>query len=386
MANSGKNIRRQAERLDMPPRTTVWSLDPHTEGKHKVLERYMQAWLPILATQNDRNLFIDGFAGPGEYKNGELGSPLIVMKALSTHHLRARIGDSIQFLFIEKDQRRAEHLKSAIRQRNFSLPTDCHYEVKTAAFDDAITELLESEHGRPPGLPPSFVMIDPFGFSGVRMDTVARLLRNKSTEVYISFMYKDMNRFLTSDNHANSFTDMYGCDDWQEVRNITDPEIRKAFLFKLYEDQLRQAGASQVVHFQLYKGNQLVYSIFFGTNSLKGCDEMKKQIWSVTDSTYSFRDKHRNQMSLELATSDYNVLRRQLQETFAAKGPVDIAKVTSFVMSDHTIFHTGHLKQRTLAPMEKEGDLTVVDDTRKRKGTYPEGTRIELKPYQYELL
>ena len=228
-------------------------------------------------------------------------------------------------------------------------------------------------------------MIDPFGFSGVRMDTVTRLLRNTSTEVYISFMYKDMNRFLTSENHANSFTNMYGCNDWQGARDIKDPELRKTFLFELYEDKLRQAGASQVVHFQMYKGNQLVYSIFFGSNSLKGCDEMKKQIWSVTDSTYSFRDKHRNQMSLGLATIDYNVLRRQLQEYFADKGPVDIAEVTNFVMSDQTIFHTGHLKQRTLAPMEKEGELTVVDDMRKRKGTYPEGTRIELKPHQHEL-
>ena len=42
-------------------------LDPHTQGKHLVLQYYMQAWLPIMTTWNGRVLFIDAFAGPGEY-------------------------------------------------------------------------------------------------------------------------------------------------------------------------------------------------------------------------------------------------------------------------------------------------------------------------------
>ena len=181
-------------------------------------------------------------------------------------------------------------------------------------------------------------------------------------------------------------SDLFGCDDWQDARSIQDPDERRTFLFELFETKLRQAGASQVVRFQLYRGNLLVYAIFFGSNSLKGCDEMKKQIWAVTDSTYTFRDKYSNQMSLGLDIVDFGVLRRQLQEEFASKGTVSIEDVTKFVMSDETIFHTGHLKMRTLAPMEKDGELVVVGDMRRRKGTYPDGTQIEFKPYQRELL
>ena len=58
----------------MPPRTTTWSLEPHTKGKHLVLQHYMGAWLPILTSWNGRVLFIDAFAGPGEYTGGEAGS------------------------------------------------------------------------------------------------------------------------------------------------------------------------------------------------------------------------------------------------------------------------------------------------------------------------
>lgn len=51
----------------MPPKTTLWPLEPHTVGKHEVLRNYLKAWLPIMLSSNDRVLFIDAFAGPGRY-------------------------------------------------------------------------------------------------------------------------------------------------------------------------------------------------------------------------------------------------------------------------------------------------------------------------------
>lgn len=60
------------------PKETFWTRDAHTEGKHLVLEHYLNAWFPIMGTTNARVLFVDGFAGPGEYAGGEQGSPVIV--------------------------------------------------------------------------------------------------------------------------------------------------------------------------------------------------------------------------------------------------------------------------------------------------------------------
>lgn len=52
----------------MPPETTVWPIEPHTNGKHAVLRHYLNAWLPIMLRSNERVLYIDAFAGPGEYQ------------------------------------------------------------------------------------------------------------------------------------------------------------------------------------------------------------------------------------------------------------------------------------------------------------------------------
>ena len=55
----------------MAPNTTLWDLEGHTVGKHRVLGSYLDAWLPIILRRFDRATFVDGFAGPGEYSNGE---------------------------------------------------------------------------------------------------------------------------------------------------------------------------------------------------------------------------------------------------------------------------------------------------------------------------
>ena len=75
----------------MPPTTAIWKLDPHTLGKHLVLRAYLDAWLPILGRWRRRILFIDGFAGPGEYVDGEEGSPIIALNALCEHQSKSSI-------------------------------------------------------------------------------------------------------------------------------------------------------------------------------------------------------------------------------------------------------------------------------------------------------
>ena len=47
------------------PMQSLWDIEPHTKAKHEILERYLDAWFPILATYNQRIIYLDGFCGPG---------------------------------------------------------------------------------------------------------------------------------------------------------------------------------------------------------------------------------------------------------------------------------------------------------------------------------
>ena len=145
------------------PKGILWKLDPHTLGKHLVLRSYLDAWLPILGSWTKRILFIDGFAGPGEYKGGEDGSPVIAMRALVEHTAKKAIGAKVGFLFIEKEDGRAEHLAEVVEHWNPKLPDGSQAAVITGQFDETMSGVLDRIDEQNRRLAPAFVMIDPFG-------------------------------------------------------------------------------------------------------------------------------------------------------------------------------------------------------------------------------
>ena len=94
--------------------TPTWNIPPHTRVKHEILERYLSAWIPILARNQSNLLYIDGFAGPGRYSNGEDGSPIIALHTALKY--RNKFECNIRLLFVEKNEKRAEVLEQNLSQ------------------------------------------------------------------------------------------------------------------------------------------------------------------------------------------------------------------------------------------------------------------------------
>ena len=140
-------------------------------------------------------------------------------------------------------------------------------------------------------------------------------------------------------------------------------------MYTLYKNQLKRNGAQYVLHFDLYEGERLVYSIFFGTKNLDGCDKMKQAIWSVAPfGDFMFRSGQLGQLTLGGGMVDLSSLQNDLLERFATHGWLKIEDVQDFVKSDATDFHSGHLKTKTLKPMEESGLVEVKGRYQKTKG------------------
>ena len=358
----------------VPPKDILWELEPHTIGKHLVLRAYLNAWFPILSSWKKRILFIDGFAGPGEYKGGEEGSPLIAMRALIDH--TAKIEAEVIFFFIEIEARRAQHLESIIDEWKSKLPSNAIPHVVTGRFDETMEEVLGSLDEQHKRIAPAFVMIDPFGVAGTPMSIVRRIMGNPQCEVYFSLMYEPMNRFRNTPEFEKHLDELFGCPDWRAIVEIEDSEQRRKGLYDLYERQLLAAGANHVVHFDIYSGSRLIYSIFFATRHELGCDRMKAAIWKVApEGTYEFRGTHGGQLALSLEPS-FEPLKMQLLDEFGDGRWYPIEAIQKFVRSDKTDYHSGQLKTNTLQPMEADGLVEVDPSSRKSAFKYPNGSRL----------
>ncbi|MDR7666253.1 three-Cys-motif partner protein TcmP, partial [Methanosarcina sp. Z-7115] len=183
------------------PSTKVWDIEKHTEAKHAILKRYLQAWFPILSSFNDRILYIDGFAGPGEYSNGEPGSPIIALETAidAARDNKRKTNAEILFLFIEKDKERCEHLESLLAGR--TLPHNIKYIVECGKFDETLKSSLDQIDIQKKSLAPTFAFIDPFGISDTPFSIIERIVKFKRCEVLITFMSGFINRFK---NHPNA--------------------------------------------------------------------------------------------------------------------------------------------------------------------------------------
>ena len=362
----------------MIPTTTLWRLEPHTKGKHLVLKNYLNAWLPILGRYSGRILFIDGFAGPGQYQDGEKGSPLIALNAFCEHQARNRMSAKVGFIFIEKDEKRASYLESLIDPMRSSLPSNCNVKVINDKFDGTMNEIMDLLDEQEKNLAPSFVMVDPFGVSETPMEVIARILRNRKSEVFISFMYDYINRFRSNSEFEQHLDELFGCDEWRDGIEIDDRTERKQFYYALYEKKLREAGANHVIHFELYEGNRLIYSIFFGTKHVIGCDRMKQAIWKIAPfGDFSFRSVRTYQLTLGLEEPDFEPLKDSIINKFREQDWIRIEEIHEYVSSDATDYHSGQYKQ-VLKELEQNEQIEVDKNTRKRKFTYPDGTRLRI--------
>jgi len=354
----------------MRPKTTIWELEPHTATKHEVLRRYIQAWAPILSQGNFPQLvFIDGFAGPGRYSKGEEGSPIIAIKAVAEQP--RPIKAKLDFHFIELDKRRSDHLATEIGA--LSLPPNITTKIHGGrSFQDAFPEVWSSYAPKPGrSRPPTFVFIDPFGFK-IPFRHVAEVLRAPSCEVLITFMFEEINRFLSQGQQPDNFDDLFGCRDWREGISIKLPKDHLKFLHDLYQRQLTHAAGAQFVRSFTMRNERDAtdYFLFFATNNELGLRKMKEAMWRVDESgTYTFSDAtDPNQSVLFSAEPDRRLLTRLIVEKFSGV-ETTLGEIERFVVRD-TPFRETHYK-KVLQALEEAGQIVPIDPpAKRRRGTY----------------
>jgi three-Cys-motif partner protein len=356
---------------------TVWSKDPHTDAKHRILEEYLKAWFPILSRYNNRIIYIDGFAGPGIYEKEKIGSPLIALQCLMNHSQDlCQKGKEFVFIFIESDAKRAATLKDVIAKTFPKIPESVKIYIEHGDFETTMKELLDSIESKNKNLAPTFAFIDPFGYSGLPLYLIKRILAFQRCEVFINFAYDSINRFIEAkDTREEIFTGLFGSDEWRVIREIKDPEKRNRELTTLYTKQL-QTSSKYVRSFEMENNmKKITYYLYFATNQIKGFEEMKKAMWKVDPrGLFRFADTTDAGTRFLLTFEGDTKYKDQSEIIFSRfKGhTVTQSQVKNYCI-EHTAFPT--FWSSSLKILEDNEQLTVTTP-RKRKGTFPDGCVI----------
>ncbi len=336
--------------------TTLWPLDPHTEAKHALLKLYLDRWFPIMGKHNSRINYIDGFAGPGQYRGGEKGSPILAVESAMKHVANGSLAPNVtvNFIFVESDSGHAAHLRQKLAELN--APKQFKIGVIEGAFCDSMEETLGKIEAEKKALAPTFAFVDPFGFSGIPMSLMARILKFPKCEVFINVMGEFINRFLEHPNDAitEHFPVTFGTRDVLEIPN--QPGQRLDLILGLYRRQLK-LHANFVGQFDMRgRRDQKTYSLFFATNAPKGFEKMKEAMWAVDKTSgKEFSDALAQSGNL-FETMGFDCLWDELRKKFTGR-TVPMSEVEKFV-TEETDYLPTHAK-KIFATRESSGKIAV---------------------------
>ena len=364
-------------------RDILWDAEPHTIAKITILEAYLHAWFQIMGRSMAGKdiLYIDGFAGPGEYTNYPKGSPIAALNS-AREVLRLSEGQwkagTIHCAFIETDEERFNHLQKVIEQLTGINRVKIH--LLNSTFTEGLKQLRSEIPGAFRESWPLFVFIDPFGATGAPFSVVAEILQNQYAEVLINFDADGIIRIFRAKEKANSdvlLNEIFGNDEWKTaLTGIRDFIPQCLQVLNLYKQNLRRLpNIRYEFAFEMRsRSRSLNYYLVFASQHYLGLEKMKEAMKKVDQTgDYHFSDAHVNQQTLFRFDKPEN------------SSPLMFARFEGKVVQydelrDFALNETPFINPKGMLKDLENKDLITVSsrDPQRRKGTFNEENIIKI--------
>jgi three-Cys-motif partner protein len=187
--------------------------------KHIILKNYLERFAIIVGSHWDTLTYVDCFSGPWKLKSEKFEDSSFAIaleqlrKARTIHKERTGKTLKLRCFFLEKAPSAYAKLKQFADQQD-----DVIIETKNKKLENAIQDILRFvKEGGPTSF--HFLFIDPTGWSGFAMETIAPLLRLNNGEVLINFMIEYIRRFIEWPQKQNqeSFAKLFGSGEFKDI-------------------------------------------------------------------------------------------------------------------------------------------------------------------------
>ncbi len=369
-----------------------WVIDEHTKIKHQLLNDYLGVWMPIMYSQQSRVgkekklIYVDGFAGPGEYWSDETksskvkGSPIIAAEK-ANKYIDEDSTRKFLIIAIDSDKRCVNNLRPILQQIN---KHEQSWQVLYTTFEQGMDELFRYLEENNAHIAPTFFFIDPFGYSGFTMETMERILKHPRTELFINFMHYDINRFLQTDHSQQHLQSLFGCDEYRNTMNLNS-DRKTSYLVDLYCKKLKEkTNGLYILPFRMNtpgQGRRPRYFLIHVSQHIKALKEMKNRMAKTSSQSFRFEaiglDPYRQldlfEPSGEAILQDkiFQFINRDLNKTILYENLENWAyQSTSGIARE--------IKQ-ALKALENNGKIKIERKPRQKTHTVNNGALIRLK-------
>ena len=350
----------------------------HTRAKHNLLDYYLNPWMKILSSGSSKLRVFDCFAGRGDYLGEQTaepvelehidisncipGSPQIILNnACEFIHLT----EEIECVFIEKEKKNAEILSNNLPD-NSELPDGVSYDIVIGKFQEETIPQIEKRGG---WNIPTFLFIDPFGYSQLNYDVVTRLAQSDGFEVLINLMASQVVRWQDVDKHQDALQRPFGTEEWREEleRHQAGPLDDKEVSY--YCKRLEANGPEHTIAYLVTKedSDAMVYYMVFGTNDSKGLEVMRDAMTRIGPGDFAYAPNrpgiHQDQSGLDSWSE--NEVRQKLKNLFSGREVTFEDVVSEYVQEETYSTHRRKDIRKELKDMESEQIVEVERITSK---------------------
>ena len=107
-----------------------------------------------------------------------------------------------------------------------------------------------------PLIPPVFWTADPSGFRGIPLDVARELMSLPRSELMITFMVRDIRRFIGEMNHEAPLSELFGGESWRSCLELEGEETREEKLLLTYSGLIRDGIASFATPFRVFEDDR----------------------------------------------------------------------------------------------------------------------------------
>lgn len=293
--------------------------------KASIVSEYFPQYCQIIRRAHEPQMFryIDLFAGPGIYEDGNVSTPIMLARNVAQI---SSLKDQVQFVF--NDLFLCDELKSNFESEfpKGTFPKGVFFRNKEVGVDENIYRYLEASTmkrglgGKVWNESPSLLFFDPFGYSGMRTASLAKFLSNWGNEVFLFINTKRINPALENELFEDLLRLWFPSrfDSLKvEVRKLRTVPERLEFILKNLGDEFRSLMGTKKLYccafrFQEEDSHTTSHYILHITKGLKGYELVKSVYNKYTSedlaltgsNTYTFDAKSVGYSSLFEGTNE----------------------------------------------------------------------------------
>ena len=271
--------------------------DEGTKIKLKIFQEYFEEWLPVfVASQTPiwkTVQVFDFFAGKGKDNNGELGSPLIAIKVISSY-----------LSFISKNKIAVVLHLNELNKSSYDslienlLGLDVGFTIKTYNSD---FKTLLNNHYDSMKTSANFLFLDQNGIKEITKDIFERLVTLKQTDFLFFISSSYFKRFATTPEFKKYFPFTP-----EEVETTDYYHIHRKVV-EHYKSLISKSKKYFLAPFSIKKGPN-IYGLVFGTNHTLGIEKFLSIAWK--------KDKLTGEANYDIDNEKINLNQQTLFEEF----------------------------------------------------------------------